>query len=64
MKFDFDIAQVADNMLQAALPHLSKGGQQVSSFASHEFKQFITNIEHVQTMVEEKKYQMKKLSFL
>lgn len=53
MKFNLDITQVVNDMLQAALPHLLKGGQQASAIASHEFQQYIINIEHIQTMAEE-----------
>lgn len=53
MEFNLDISQVVNDMLQVALPHLSKGGQQASAFASHEFQQYIINIEHIQTMAEE-----------
>ena len=55
MEFKLDIAQVVNEMLQAALPYLSKGGQQASSYASHEFQQYIVNVEHVQNMAEEGK---------
>ena len=55
MEFKLDIAQVVNEMLQAALPHLSKGGRQASTFASHEFQQYIRNVEHVQNMAEEGK---------
>jgi len=53
MEFDLNITQVVNDMLQAALPHLSKGGQQASTFASHEFQQYIINMKHIQTMAEE-----------
>jgi len=64
MKFNLNINQVVNDMLQAALPHLLKVGQQASTFASHEFQQYITNIEHVQTMVEEKNVTRQEAQFL
>ncbi len=47
MEFNLNIGQVVNDMLQAALPYLSNGGQKASSYAAHEFQQYITNIEHV-----------------
>jgi hypothetical protein len=64
MEFKLDIAQVVNDMLQAALPHLSKGGQQASTFASHEFQQYIRNVEHVQNMAEEGKVTNQEAQFL
>jgi hypothetical protein len=64
MEFKLDITQVVNDMLQAALPHLSNGGQQASTFASHEFQQYIINIEHVQTMAEEGKVTDQEAQFL
>ncbi len=64
MEFKLDIAQVVNDMLQAALPHLAKGGRQASAFASHEFQQYIANVEHVQTMVEQGKVTDQEAQFL
>lgn len=64
MQFNLDITQVVNNMLQAAIPHLAKGGQQAAEFASHEFQQFIINIEHIQTMAEEGKVSDEEAQFL
>lgn len=64
MKFNLNIAQVVNDMLQAALPHLTKGGRQASEFASHEFQQYIIDIEHIQSMVEEKKVTGEEAQFL
>lgn len=64
MTFSFDIAKVVNAMLQAALPALSKGGQKASSFASHEFQQYIINLQHVQTMAEEGKITPEEAQFL
>ena len=44
MTFNFNISKVVSDMLQAALPFLSKGGQKASSYASHEFQQYIINL--------------------
>lgn len=64
MEFKLDIAQVVNDMLQAALPYLSKGGQQATSYASHEFQQYIVNVEHVQNMAEEGKVTDQEAQFL
>jgi hypothetical protein len=64
MQFNLDITKVVNDMLQSALPYLSKGGQQASAFASHEFQQYITNIEHIQTMAEAKKITDQEAQFL
>jgi hypothetical protein len=64
MEFNLNITQVINDMLQAALPYLSKGGQQASIFASHEFQQYILNIEHVQNMAEEGKVTDQETQFL
>ena len=53
MKFNLDVDQVANQMLQASAGALLKGGKQASEYASHEYAQFIEDIEHVQTMAEE-----------
>ena len=52
MKFNLDINKVASDMLQASASSLVKGGEQASEYASHEYAQFIEDIEHVQTMAE------------
>ena len=53
MEFNLDIDKVASDMLQASASALIKGGKQASEYASHEYAQFIGDIEHVQTMAEE-----------
>ena len=53
MEFNLDINKVASDMLQASASALIKGGKQASEYASHEYAQFIEDIEHVQTMAEE-----------
>jgi predicted ATP-grasp superfamily ATP-dependent carboligase len=53
MKFNLDINKVASDMLQASASSLIKGGEQASEYASHEYAQFIEDIEHVQTMAEQ-----------
>ena len=64
MKFNFDISKVANDMLQAALPALSKGGQKAASCASHEFQQYIINLQYVQTLSEEGKITPQEAQFL
>lgn len=64
MNFNLDISQVINDMLQAALPHLSKGGQKATEFASHEFQQYIINIEHIQNMAEKGKVEDEEAQFL
>jgi hypothetical protein len=53
MKFNLDMNKVVNDMLQASASSLIKGGQQASEYASHEYTQFIEDIEHVQTMADE-----------
>ena len=53
MNFNLDINKVASDMLQASASALIKGGEQASEYASHEYAQFIEDIEHVQTMAEQ-----------
>ena len=53
MAFDFNISKVVTDMLKAALPFLSKGGQKASSYATHEFQQYIINLQHIQDLTEE-----------
>ena len=53
MKFNLDINKVVSDMLQASASALVKGGTQASEYASHEYTQFIEDIEHVQTMAEQ-----------
>lgn len=64
MKFDFNPTDVAKAMLQAALPFLQKGGQKASEFASHEFQQYIINLQHVETLAEENKITVDEAQFL
>ena len=64
MKFNLNMTQVVNDMLQAALPHLAKGGRQASEFASHEFQKYIIDIEHIQSMVEESKVTGEEAQFL
>ena len=53
MKFNLDINKVASDMLQASASALVKGGEQASEYASHEYVQFIEDVEHVQAMADE-----------
>ncbi len=53
MEFNLDMNKVVNDMLQASASSLIKGGEQASEYASHEYTQFIGDIEHVQTMAEE-----------
>lgn len=64
MKFDLDISKVVNDMLQAALPFLSKGGEKASTFASHEFQDYIINLQHVETLVEDNKLSPEEAQFL
>jgi hypothetical protein len=64
MNLNLNITQVVNDMLQAALPYLLKGGVKASTFASHEFQQYILNIEHVQNMAEEGKVTDQEAQFL
>lgn len=64
MKFNLDIFKVAEEMLQAALPALAKGGQKASAYALHEFQQHIINLQHVQTLTEEEKITPQEAQFL
>jgi len=41
-------------MVQASANSLIKGGKQAKEYATHEYTQFISDIEHVQTMAEQK----------
>ena len=54
MKFNLDVGKVVNDMLQASAGALVKGGSQATQYASHEYAQFIVDIEHVQTMAEQK----------
>src|SRR5262245_18571427 len=54
MKFNLDINKVASDMLQASASALVKGGVQASEYASHEYAQFIEDIEPVQTTADER----------
>lgn len=54
MAFDLNISKVVTDMLQAALPFRSKGGQKASSYAANEFQQYIVNLRHIQEMTEAK----------
>jgi hypothetical protein len=53
MAFNLDIGKVVSDMLQASANALIKGGRQAAEFATHEYAQFIRDIEHIQTMAEE-----------
>ncbi|MGD0233774.1 MAG: hypothetical protein ABSC55_04465 [Syntrophorhabdales bacterium] len=53
MKFDLDIDKVVSAMIQASTAALAKGGNQAIQYATHEYAQFILDIEHVQTMAEQ-----------
>ena len=52
MEFNLDIGKVVSNMVQASSSALIKGGKQAVEFATHEYTQFIGDIEHIQTMAE------------
>ena len=64
MAFDFNISKVVTDMLQAALPFLSKGGGKASSYATHEFQQYIINLQHIQDLTEEGKITSEEAQFL
>ena len=64
MAFDFNISKVVTDMLQAALPFLSKGGQKASSYATHEFQQYIINLQHIQDLTEKGKITSEEAQFL
>ncbi len=64
MAFDFNISKVVTDMLQAALPFLSKGGQKASLYATHEFQQYIINLQHIQEMTEDNKITPEEAQFL
>ncbi len=53
MNFNLDVNKVVGDMVQASAGALIKGGKQASEYASHEYAQFIEDIEHVQTMAED-----------
>jgi threonine dehydratase len=53
MKFNLDIGKVVSDMVQASANALIKGGRQATEFATHEYAQFIQDIEHIQTMAEQ-----------
>src|SRR5215813_8351541 len=53
MKFNLDMNKVVNDMLQASASSLVTGGEQASEYASHEYAQFIEDIEHVQTMADQ-----------
>lgn len=64
MAFDFNVSKVVADMLKAALPFLSKGGQKASSYATHEFQQYIINIQHIQELAEDNKITPEEAQFL
>jgi hypothetical protein len=53
MSFQFDIGKVVNDMLQASLQSLLQGGQKAIGFATHEYGQFIRDIDHIQKMAEQ-----------
>ncbi|HME42376.1 MAG TPA: hypothetical protein VKF36_04755 [Syntrophorhabdales bacterium] len=53
MKFNLDVGKVVGDMVQASAGVLAKGGSQATQYASHEYAQFIMDIEQVQTMAEQ-----------
>jgi hypothetical protein len=53
MEFHIDISNVVREMVQASAMGLSTGGQQATAFATHEYAQFIRDVEHIHTMVEQ-----------
>ena len=54
MQFNLDIGKVVSDMVQASANTLIKGGKQATDFATHEYAQFIEDIQHIQTMAEQK----------
>ena len=54
MKFNLDVGKIVGDMVQASAGALAKGGSQATQYASHEYEQFVLDIEHVQTMAEQK----------
>jgi hypothetical protein len=53
MEFHIDISNVVDQMVQASSIILSPGGRHATAFAAHEYAQFIRDVEHIHTMVEQ-----------
>lgn len=54
MTFNLDIGQVISEMVKASDNSFKGGGNQAKEYAAHEYTQFIHNLEHIQTMAEEK----------
>jgi hypothetical protein len=52
MELNLDVGKVVGNMVQASSDSLIKGGRQAVDFATHEYAQFIRDIEYIQTMAE------------
>lgn len=64
MALNLNITQVVGDMLQAALPHLSKGKRKASAFASHEFEYYIYHIEHIKSMLDKGQIDEQEAQFL
>jgi len=52
MSFQLDIGKVVNDMLHESAMSLLNGGKKAGEFATHEYTQFIRDIDHVQTMAE------------
>jgi hypothetical protein len=52
MTFNFDTSKVVSDMLRASAGALSNGGKQATEYATHEYSQFISDIQQVQNMAE------------
>ena len=53
MNFNLNTNKVVTDMVQASSEALLTGGTQAVQYATHEYAQFIADIEHVQKMAEE-----------
>lgn len=51
MSFTIDIPGTVDKMCAAAAGPLQSGGQQAADYASHEFEQFIEDLDHIQDLL-------------
>lgn len=59
-----DIKQVVSDMLQASAKFLLKGGEKATAYAAHEYSNFILDLEHVQTMAENKEINEEEAKYL
>jgi hypothetical protein len=53
MTFNLDVNKAVNDMVQASAGSLLQGGAQATQYASHEYTQFIADIQHVQDMAEQ-----------